>query len=213
MLSFNEKEIKRYLGSPGLAMTILKDIVNQYIFCDIEEEPLDEINRFADNLGIGNKVKTIHGDSIDFGFRFIPELNYDDFVFLDPYWPFDENETGYSFFDLFIVLAKTNIRCVLWYGYDTLNSKEKIVSFAKEKLDRIKLEKHSIKGVNMFLRVLQEDKVVFNPGVPGCGVLVANLSEQSVEKLLVFSEELQKFYKKVKYEGFDGELSREVIDF
>jgi hypothetical protein len=40
LLSLGEKPLKRYLGSPGLSMTFLKDIAYQFIYCDLEPEPL-----------------------------------------------------------------------------------------------------------------------------------------------------------------------------
>jgi 23S rRNA (adenine2030-N6)-methyltransferase len=211
--SLNEKPLKRYLGSPGLSMTILKDIACQFIFCDLEPEPLVEIHRFAETLGIGNDVKTYQGDSIDFGFRLVPELTEDDFVFLDPYAPFDQNKAGNSFFDLFIAMVRANIPCALWYGYDSLHSKAQIASFANQQFTRVEAEKHRLKGVNVFLKELRADEVLFNPGVPGCGIFIANLSVPSTEKLPVLSEELVKIYKNVKYEGFDGELKTDVIGF
>jgi 23S rRNA (adenine2030-N6)-methyltransferase len=211
--SLGEKPLERYLGSPGLAMTILKDIDCQFIFCDLEPEPLAEIHRFAETLSIGNDVKTYQGDSIDFGFRLVPELTEDDFVFLDPYAPFDQNNAGNSFFDLFIAMVRANIPCALWYGYDSLYSKAKIASFANRQFTRAEAEKHRLKGVNVFLKELRADEALFNPGVPGCGVFIANLSVPSIEKLTVFSEELVKIYKNAKYEGFDGELKTDVIGF
>jgi 23S rRNA (adenine2030-N6)-methyltransferase len=211
--NLNEKPLKRYLGSPGLSMTILKDIAYQYIYCDLEPEPLAEIHEFAKALGIGNYVKTFQGDSIDYGSRLVPELTEDDFVFLDPYGPFDQNKEGCSFFDLFIALARASIPCAIWYGYDTLHSKAQIASFAKQQFTGVEAEKHRLKGVNVFLKELQAEEVLFNPGVPGCGVIIANLSVQSAEKISVFSKELVKIYKNVRYEGFDGELKADVIDF
>jgi 23S rRNA (adenine2030-N6)-methyltransferase len=105
---FHEQPLTRYWGSPGLAMTILKDSAQEYIFCDLEPEPLTEIHSFAKVLGIEDRVKTVQGDSIDFGFRLLPELTKADFIFLDPYQPFDHNQAGRSFFDLFMALVKAD---------------------------------------------------------------------------------------------------------
>lgn len=211
--SFQENPLTHYIGSPGLAMTILKDIAHQYIFCDLELEPLAQIHSFSDGLGIGGNVVTVHGDSIDFGFRLMSELTKDDLMFLDPYQPFDHNAAGSSFFDLFIALAKGGYRCVLWYGYDTLPGKAQIASSLNHAMTRIECEKHRLKGVNVFLKSLQTDKVSINPGVPGCGILIANLSESSAERLSIFSEELVAIYKNVRYAGADGELMTDSIDF
>jgi 23S rRNA (adenine2030-N6)-methyltransferase len=194
-------------------MTILKDIAHRYIFCDLESEPLAQIHSFSDELGIGDNVATVHGDSIDFGFRFMSELTEDDLMFLDPYQPFDHNAAGASFFDLFIALAKGGYRCVLWYGYDTLPGKAQIAFSLNHAMTRIECEMHRLKGVNVFLKSLQTDKVSINPGVPGCGILIANLSESSVERLSIFSEELVEIYKGVRYAGDDGELVTDSIEF
>jgi 23S rRNA (adenine2030-N6)-methyltransferase len=211
--SFQENPLTHYLGSPGLAMTILRDMAHRYIFCDLESDPLGQIRSFSDALGIGANVETIHGDSIDFGLQIIPDLTEDDFIFLDPYKPWDHNGAGYSYCDLFIALAKANRRCVLWYGYDTLVGKAQIASFPKQALTQIECQRHRLKSVDVSLKLLEADKVPFNPGVPGCGILIANLSELSAERLSLYGDELVAIYKDAKYEGFDGELVTDSIIF
>jgi hypothetical protein len=89
----------------------------------------------------------------------------DDFVFWDPYAPFDSNGASISFFDLFVAIARATIPCALWYGYNTLHSRAQIASFARRRFTEVEAQKYRLHGVNVFIKELRNNEVLFNPGI------------------------------------------------
>jgi len=78
----------RYTGSPGLAMEVLSDKA-EYVFHDLEEEALEDVKSFAARKGLRERIKTVCGDSVRAFMNEDYRINENDFVFLDPYTPFD----------------------------------------------------------------------------------------------------------------------------
>lgn len=52
----NMTEMNEYLGSPGLAMNVLHNSVERYIFCDIEDKSLEAITNYSRKCNLTNKV-------------------------------------------------------------------------------------------------------------------------------------------------------------
>lgn len=175
------KRKHRYYGSPALAMTILCNDNTSFYFHDIEKEPLDNILKYSEKQNIQGKVATVLGDSISAFMQDSYCFNQKDFVFIDPYNPFDSNESGKTFFDVFVKAYRSNAKTMLWYGYDNLNGKNNIA----EKLQAIS---HEFDGTQIYTfdvwqKCMRLDDCKVNPGVPGCGLAVANLSKSSIHKI------------------------------
>ena len=171
---------KQYTGSPGLAMSILFD-KSDYFFHDIESGALSDIMLSAQRKGVESRVKTFCGDSIQAFMKKEYMLNEEDFVFIDPYTPFDKNADGFHFFDVFEKAISCDSMTLLWYGYDNFENKEKI----SQKLKEIAILHNT--GIYCF-DVWSEGmtyggECTVNPGVPGCGLACANLSKASLKKL------------------------------
>jgi len=193
-IGFNHKH--HYLGSPGLAMTILHNNKVNFFFHDIEKEPLDNIIKFSYKLNIQDKVSIVCGDSIEFFLRDEYCLYPNDFIFLDPYMLFEINTSGNNFFDVFSKTCKNGVKTFLWYGYDNLNEKDAIT----KKLQIIAND-HSIliNSFNIWQNSMVEDSCSINPGVPGCGIAVANLSQASISSIKNFMYIIQDLYKHAVY--------------
>lgn len=185
-----------YFGSPAQAMMTLSNSAD-YFFHDIEELPLKDICNFSVSLGLQEKVTTVLGDSISSFLDGRYMLTCDDFVFIDPYQPFDRNSSGCSFFDIFVRAYMSKAKTVLWYGYDNLKSRNAI----HNELCRISKTYSSgnIYTFDIWQDCMQEDYCAVNPGVPGCGLAVTHLSDGSVKKTEEMLCLIKRIYKNVLF--------------
>lgn len=122
---------KCYIGSPGLAMSILGQVANRYLFFDIEKEPLENIKEFALDKGLENKVITFNQDSISEVMNLLPSLPKSTFIHIDPYEIDKRDCNGYTYLDLFIQAAHDGLKCLLWYGFMTLYIKSQLNEYIK----------------------------------------------------------------------------------
>lgn len=193
-----ENEYK-YYGSPALAMTVLSKNDTSFYFHDIEKKPLDEIVKFSKQLNLQDKVVTLCGDSISAfltdGYRF----NKSDFIFIDPYTPFDNNKSGENFFDVFIKAHSSQAKVMLWYGYDNLEGKNRIIQM----LQTISYESSStpIHAFDIWQKCMNNESCEINPGVSGCGLAVANLSKASIQRINDDLHLIRDLYSNATYDG------------
>ncbi|QGQ99189.1 23S rRNA (adenine(2030)-N(6))-methyltransferase RlmJ [Paenibacillus psychroresistens] len=203
-------KLTHYLGSSGLAMKLLGTDVS-YVFCDIESKALEETKKYAD-LHNTLSVETIQGDSIDNLWDFIEKENQSTFLHIDPYRIFDLNESGRSYFDIFVKSMTHGVKTMLWYGYETkLEQKEiyeKMVQVFEQ--NKVNLQEHRLNGIEIEIESIGEAITTVNPGVPGCGVLIANLSIESIVALQQTSDILVSAYKNVNYLSSSGSLNKRV---
>ncbi len=199
----------QYVGSPGLALTILKDITSRFIFFDIEKPPLDNIRAFAGKLDLHEKVETMHQDSLTGLMDMLPEISRTSFVHIDPYFIDRPDPEGYGYMDIFAEATKQGIRCFLWYGFHTLVDKARINDYIRQKLAKAGIM--DTLQVELILKVIQEDTIACNPGILGSGLLCSNLSAASVSAILNYSNLLTQLYKGTQFEGFSGDLYREIL--
>ena len=202
-LKKNGIDILRYTGSPGLAMEILSNNARFFLH-DIEQEALDDVEAYAKHKGIQDSVKTYCGDSIQ---AFIDEdylIGEDDFIFLDPYTPFDTNVAGHDFFDIFNKAVTAGSKALLWYGYDSLNGQQRIF----KRLERIAKErKIEIWSFDAWQTSMDTHGCEINPGVPGCGLACAYLSNESISILKEYLEFVGRSYSDATYRGNKAALS------
>lgn len=198
-----------YLGSPSLAMTVLESSVDNYFFFDIEEGPLKSVEDFAKSKDLIDKVKTFHCDSIEGVMELLPTLPAASFIHIDPYVINEKGTNGCTYLDVFIEAARWGLKCLLWYGYMTMDDKKSLDKYIIEAL-RTNDIKHSV-CVELMLKAIDKNPAPCNPGVLGAGLLTANLSDQSNKMILNYTKLLVDIYRGSKYNGIDGSLLREVI--
>jgi 23S rRNA (adenine2030-N6)-methyltransferase len=189
----------KYYGSPALAMTVLSENDVSFYFHDIEKEPLNEIENFSEHSNLQNKVITLCGDSISVFLKDIYFFNQNDFIFIDPYTPFNNNELGNNFFDVFNKAYKSQAKVMLWYGYDNLDDKNRII----QKLQALSYEfsKTPIHTFDVWQKCMNNDSCKINPGVPGCGLAVANLSKDSTQRIDDYLYFINDLYSNATYDG------------
>lgn len=198
-----------YLGSPGQAMTLLGENV-EYFFHDLEQEALDDVYKFAITNNIQSIVKTRCVDSITAFLHSDYVFNNDDFVFLDPYSPFDANEKGDNFLAVFEKVIQSNAKTLFWYGYDNLNGKNEIhdsLNKLSQKLTR------NIFAFDVWQASMTDINCDVNPGVPGCGLAAANLSEASIDYMNQYLFVIKECYSGALYNGYKAALRTEAVCF
>ena len=213
-LDENREKLKAYLGSPGLAISLLGPNCQKYIFYDIEKSPLMKIQDYSENLNLISKVETRCEDSIIGSWKLIEQLNSDDFIHFDPYSAFKKGKNDIAYIDVFLKATKCNVPSMLWYAYFTLKEKRNIAKILQNlfRIHQIKVKKKKIKNIEIYLDIIEEEKITVNPGVLGCGVLVSNLSDKSLREFDIMSKELVKLYKGTMiFDGFPGDLKRAVV--
>lgn len=66
--------------------------------------------------------------------------------------------------------------------------------------------------IELFLSTIQENEVIVNPGVVGCGIVIDNLSKKSIDEFDMFSDELIKIYhNSIVFENHNGSIEKEKI--
>ncbi len=208
---FNPDELFLYPGSPAIALNILNKSVSKFIFYDIEKESLENIQKYSEELNISSKCEYNNEDSIIGIIKTIDSFDKNTFIHFDPYEAFLTKSNGYTYFDLFLVASKRGIKCMLWYGFMTGIEKEQINEIIKTKI----LSKNVLKNITcieIFLKLIQEDTVIINPGIIGSGILTGNLSKKSLEIFESYSEEIEKVYKNsILFDKYNGDLEIEKI--
>ncbi|RCW50261.1 23S rRNA (adenine(2030)-N(6))-methyltransferase RlmJ [Paenibacillus prosopidis] len=198
----NQETLQTYLGSPGLALEILKDR-GQFIFCDIEADPLQNIMDYVRQIHLDNRVKTVQGDSKDRLWHEIENMGKETFLHIDPYRIFEKNANDRCYFDLFIRAINRGIKTMLWYGYETLKEQKEMHAKMREALGNSDIE---LLGIDFYIEGICDSVVEVNPGVPGCGIMIANLSGPSFEKFKQYANELEAIYQNAWYQNKPARL-------
>jgi 23S rRNA (adenine2030-N6)-methyltransferase len=203
--------MNEYLGSPGLAMNVLHDSVERYIFCDVEDESLDAITKYSIKFNISKKVQTYKNDSIKTIDSLINNFSPSDFIHIDPYSIIDKNNEGRTFFDIFLDSIKKGIKSMLWYGYENNYQRKYLLKWMKEKTKSSYIPfNNNIILIELFLSSIQENEVIVNPGVVGCGIVIGNLSKKSIDEFDMFSNELIEIYHgSIIFEKYNGSIEKE----
>lgn len=197
-----------YTGSPGLAMSLLGNTAG-YHFHDIEEEALACVAAYARRAGLASQVHIHHGDSVQ-GFLGDYLLGRDDFVFIDPYSPFDANAQGNNFFDVFEKAVSSGAKTLLWYGYDSLEGKAAIAQRLQLYAQRHRVE---IMACDAWQAQMTAADCPVNPGVPGCGIAGVHLSPAALRHMEMHLEDVAACYACQPFAGNVVSLKTEVARY
>lgn len=201
-------QMNQYIGSPGLAMSILKNTC-QYIFFDLDADALQNIEKFGKKQALNKQIILHNIDSLTGMTELLPKLPPNSFIHIDPYLINKPGSNGYTYLDIFIEASKLKIKCVLWYGYQTLNEKRELEELIR---NSCKLEsKHSISCHELTLKIIEPDTQPCFPGVLGSGLLTSNLSSISKAQINKYGDLLVDFYRSTTYKKYNGELYKDII--
>lgn len=197
-----------YLGSPGLALNILGNEVQRYVFYDKHNAALENVAQYAQSHNI-TKYDTYNCDSIEEVLNILPSLPLSTFLHIDPYEIDKQNSNGHTYLDILIKATQLGLKCLLWYGYMNFEDKLKINSYLVESLYQAEIKNHIC--VELIMNLIEQKSIPDNPGVLGSGILATNLSPQVHEVILNYSKRLTDIYKNVSYKENDGSVYLDTI--
>lgn len=197
-----------YYGSPALAMKAL-GLNRKYYFFDLERESLDNVFEFARREHLDNRIVLRNCDSTKSVMELLPELPKQSFLHIDPYEIDKMGTGGHTYFDVFLQATRLGMKCLLWYGFMTLDEKRLLNQYMVAHLRE--LGATNVVGSELIMNCIEKDTVVGNPGILGSGLLASNLSEKSNSLLLTFSRLLVDIYKNIRYKDGDGSLYNDLL--
>ena len=190
-----------YPGSPYIAFNVLENKGKNYYFCDLEKSSLENINLIASDKGIHhNHFSLINTDGITTILEKSRTVNEAErkniFVHIDPYHPF-ERINGMNSMELFFNLTKHNFKTMIWYGFDSLVDREKVRDeiIVTAKNSSIDFHLNNVWCGEIELSSIDLEQQEINPGVYGCGIMVGNMSPNTVIVCEQLGRELAKIYQ------------------
>lgn len=198
-----------YLGSPALAMRILKEQARQYLFFDVEKDALENVSLYAKKIKLNTHIQTYNADSLEEVMKLLPSLPESSFIHIDPYEIDKEGTSGTTYLDVLIKATHLGMKCLLWYGFMTEDDKTHINQYITNKLAKETINEYTC--VELIMDSIRKDTIICNPGILGSGILATNLSQESNGMILGYSDYLISIYSGVKYRNYDVSLYREII--
>lgn len=193
-----------YYGSPALALKVMGEEADKYYFYDLQNKSLENVNSFAEHEHLDNRVIIRNCDSTKGVMDLLPTLPKTTFLHIDPYEIDVKGIDGHTYFDIFVQATLLGLKCLLWYGFMTLDDKLKLDKYMSSHIQKSGLR--NVIGVQLIMNNIEKDTVSCNPGILGSGLLASNLSDKSNRQLLDLSKLLVEAYKNSVYKGLDGSL-------
>ena len=198
-----------YLGSPALAMKVLDNDIKEYQFFDLEKRALENIESFVKHQVVTPPIRTFNCDSIDGVLKLLPSLPKSTFLHIDPYEIDKPNSNGHTYLEVLISATKLGMKCLLWYGFMTINDKQELYKYVSEKLNKTGIKDYTCS--ELIMNAIKKDTVVCNPGILGSGILATNLFQKSNAMIQGYSKKLVEIYKNAQYKNFNGSLYNDTI--
>ena len=195
-----------YPGSPLFALMLLRGRAESFIFCDTDTSCLESISDCAEWLGVNDRrITCVNADGMsalrdEIGRSSGSDL-LDTFVFIDPFTPFDGLETGSSPLDLFCLAAQAGARTVMWYGFRKGEERTRCWDHLLKTLQYYGIDSSStvLWCGEICIRLMDDPDFKVDPGVRGCGVLTANLSDKTTRGCTELGNELARIYERATF--------------
>jgi 23S rRNA A2030 N6-methylase RlmJ len=184
-----------YPGSPLIAMMVLGDGPS-YLFCDLDGDSLATVGERARSLEItAGRLRCVQDDGAATLLEGLGRMPGDDagqtLIFIDPF------EIEPSSLALFSRAAALGTKVLLWYSFDSSAEQESLRQLVGSSVTH-----HGAEGAvsrlwfgEVHLRDLDRPDPGFNPGVRGCGIVCANLSDRAVQASAGLGRELARAYE------------------
>jgi len=193
-------------GGPLVAMSVLGNRAT-YVFCDLDNDSLEDIERMAGALKLQDKVRTAHADGVA---TISSESAADSshvLAFIDPFRPFEKSACGVSPSELCFELARSGCKCIFWYGFGSASERESCWSHFSCPSDKEHPRVQPWIG-EIVLETVEKGLPSFDPGVLGCAVVCSNLMETTIAAIVRTGAALAGLYVGYRFpEGASGALS------
>lgn len=194
-----------YYGSPALAMKAVGENADKYYFFDMESRSLKNVKDFAEYEHLDNRIIIRNCDSTKDVMDLLPTLSETAFLHIDPYEIDVKGIGGHTYFDIFVQATQLGMKCLLWYGFVTLDDMLRLDKYIATCLQKADIQNNVI-GSKLIMNNIEKDAIAYNPGVLGSGLLASNLSDKSNNQLLDFTRLLVGIYKNSQYKAQDGSV-------
>ena len=158
-----------YLGSPALAMKVLNNDIKGHLFFDLEKGALENIETFARHQAVTPPIRTFNCDSVDGILKILPSLPKATFLHIDPYEIDKRNNNGHTYLDVLTSATQLGMKCLLWYGFMTINDKQILNKYVSEKLSKADINDYACS--ELIMNAIKKDTVICNPGILGSEIL------------------------------------------
>lgn len=116
----------------------------------------------------------------------MPSLPKATFLHIDPYEIDKRNNNGHTYLDVLTSATQLGMKCLLWYGFMTINDKQILNKYVSEKLSKADINDYACS--ELIMNAIKKDTVICNPGILGSGILATNLSQKSNVMIQVYSK-------------------------
>jgi hypothetical protein len=208
----------RYPGSTYVAMAVLGVAAREYCVADTDPESVTDLRRTAARLVGHDQVRVVEGDGVAAILEALPRLEpaaaSATFALIDPYRPLEPTAAGLSPAQLWAKLASRGVKAMLWYGFETVADWAVVTDGIRAALDRHGAVGRSISvwAGEVTVAGFGSQPPAWNPGVPGCGILCANLSQPATVTCQELGTALQSLYTDAELpSGDDGSLDFRTV--
>jgi 23S rRNA (adenine2030-N6)-methyltransferase len=184
-----------YLGSPGLALTTLPNAGFEYY--DLDPDALQSIAEFASERAPEAAIVAKLEDSRKAMSTRIGSLPGDALVFLDPYEPFEADAGGCTIAQSFFESVERGLRVLMWMGFNSLPERDALRRMIAANVTT----RSGIREESIHLKWRDESTEHGNPGVLGCSMLMANLTEDSCRLAAELTNALADVYESALIAG------------
>jgi 23S rRNA A2030 N6-methylase RlmJ len=203
-----------YPGSPLIAMSLLQTQSEKYLFCDTDENSLNNITETYKDIGIPDKIVEVkNADGVSTVYEAFSTLNSNDasktVVHIDPYDTFETGKNGLTSIELFCQASKRGVKAFIWYGLGSINDHSIFLEYLMQtfKKSNFNPAAHNLWLGEIQLTAFKDVCSNYNPGVFGCGIICGNLSDKSLSVCKQLGEGLEQIYKSAKLpDGSSGAI-------
>jgi 23S rRNA A2030 N6-methylase RlmJ len=198
--------VPSYPGSPLLALLLLRNCAESFVFCDTDRASMASIKECAPWIGVNDRrVQCVAGDGVAHLSNDLLQKSESELlnmlVFIDPFDPFDGLDLGASPMDLFCLAANAGARGVLWYGFHSGADRTGCWDNMLRTLRSYKIDSSSavLWCGEICMKVLDDPDFNIDPGVKGCGILTAGLSDKTTSRCAELGKELSRIYQRSRF--------------
>ena len=206
-------------GSPAIAMKLLGDSA-KYLFCDIDGQSLQTIRDTAGGLGVTPEhLECIQADGVTTILQRSTTVEKGDlskcFVHIDacagddPFGDSPARREAPAPIDAFCKLAERGFPCMFWYGLDGIQHRGECWDRMRKAIDAYLPEPSlaDLWSAEIYLGIFESKDYAENPGVRGCGILLANVPASVLIDCEDLGAALEQVYQGAKLPGgADGSI-------
>jgi 23S rRNA (adenine2030-N6)-methyltransferase len=203
--AFKGEASPTYVGSPGIAVSQFQSGATAYVFHDADPSALESIAAYGRARVSPSRVNLVHGDSRTHLARALCGFSERAFIFFDPYELDEPDSFGVTYWSLFLATVDRSLPCALWYGFDSLEERTKLLVRLRQHLSNAT---QSLFEASVFLSDIKTVPSPSNPGVLGSGMLFSGLPASACDSIMEICHALTSLYESPAIDDLDfGSLS------